>query len=458
VAESWERSADGLTYTFHLREGAKWSDGKPVVAGDFEWAWKRNVDPRTASAYATSLAPLRNAERILAEELPPDDLGVNAQDDRTLVVTLERPAVHFLRLASTWPLMPLRRDVLERHGGAWTEAGNIVTNGPFLLRQWAHEQQLVLERNDAYWGPLPALQRVSFAVYSRPSDALADYEAGKLDALGTGMSLPEGVTLSAETASGAVAYAESGTSFLVLNARHSPTDDARVRKALGMAIDREELIRQALGGDHAPAYSLQPPGIDGSNPALWPSEDVGAARHLLAEAGYPGGKGLTLRYAYNPTQVHGTVADYLQRRWKETLGLKLDLVDMDWDTFVDFPRTSAWVQDGDIFPGGGWSSDYEDPANWYNLLWDSAADATQFNTGWRDDRYDDLVRRAIAESDPDQRLALYGQAEQVLADSYPSIPLYYAGGRTLVKPYVHGLEPSRLLGILPLETITVDPR
>jgi oligopeptide transport system substrate-binding protein len=193
-ASSWTISSDGLTYTFTLRSGATWSDGKPVTAQDYAWAWKRNVSPATASPYANAFFPIKNGQAINDGEMDPEQLGVQAQDDRTLVVTLERPAAFFLSLASTWTLFPLRQDIVEGYGERWTEAGNIVTNGPFTMSAWQHDTRIVLDRNETYWGTKPAIAQATYTLF--PEDGaeqmLAAYEAGEVDTTGAGVgsSLP----------------------------------------------------------------------------------------------------------------------------------------------------------------------------------------------------------------------------------------------------------------------------
>src|SRR5439155_2869229 len=158
-----------------------------------------------------------------------------------------------------------------------------------------------------------------------------------------------------------------------------------------------------------PAYDLQPPGIAGRDPRLWPAEDVDGARTLLAAAGFPDGKGLPrLNYAYSAIGPHTLLAEYLRQRWKQTLGVELELHDLEWKAFTQWPRTDEWATSGDIYAGGGWSTDYEDPSDWYNLLWASPADRQQFNTGWQDPAYDRLVLAAAGERDPREREALYG--------------------------------------------------
>ncbi len=461
VAERWDVSPDGLTYVFHLRDGPRWSDGRPVTAGDFEWAWKRNLDPSSESDYASSLLPIRNAERISNGEMNPSELGVLAQDDRTLVVTLERPAAHFLSLAATWTLAPLRRDTVETNGERWVEADNILTNGPYRLAEWTHDQQIVLRRNEDYWGPKPQIERVVFRIFPDGAEeqALAAYEAGELDTFGTAMNLPvrQIDRLKSDQKLGYVVYDVSGTYFLTVNHRKSYLADGRVRKALGMAIERERLIDDVLQAAAEPAYTLQPPGILGRNPDIWPKEDLDAAKRLLAEAGFPDGQGLPeMVYAYNTNAGHKLIGEYLQQRWRSALGITVRLVSMDWNVFLQWRATEDWTVGGDFFRGG-WFSDYEDPDDWYNLLWSSASDPRFFNSGWRHDQFDQIVDRGTRETAPGLRQQLYGQAERILADEYPYIPLYHYRGQTLVRSYVKGLEPSRMLGVLPLATMTVEP-
>jgi oligopeptide transport system substrate-binding protein len=461
VAERWETSSDGLTYTFHLREGPKWSDGRPVVAGDFEWTWKRNSDPRTDGDYVANLLPIKNAERIANGEIGSDQLGVVAPDDRTLVVTLERPAAHFLTLVSSWTLLPLRRDTVEQNGDRWVEADHILTNGPYRLDEWTHDQRIVLVADPNYWGTSPQVRRVVFTIFPDGGEdqALAAYEAGDLDTLGTTVPIPihQVDRVKSDKNYGYLTYDVSGTYFLVVNARQEHLRDPRVRKALGMALERDKLIDDVLNEPAEPAFSLQPPGIAGRDPSLWPKEDEDDARDLLKEAGYPDGKGLpVLSYAYNADAGHRRIAEYLQERWRSALGVELRLTTMDWRVFLQWRATEDWIVGGDLFRGG-WFSDYEDPDDWYSALWFGGTDPIVFNSGWRNERYDELVAQASSELNATARTRLYAQAEQILADEFPSIPLYHYRGHTLVRSYVKGMLPSRMLGVLPLSSMTVEP-
>lgn len=447
LAEKWSVSPDGLTYTFNIRKGPKWTDGTPITAKDFEYAWKRVANPATASPYAKAVYPIKNGMKINKGEIKDlDAMGVKATDDYTLVVTLEEPAGYFLRLASTWTLMPVPRHVIEKHDKKWTEAANIVTSGPFKLEKWDHDKELVLVPNPNYWGKKPTLTKVIRPIYPGGTEAqqLAAYENKELDA---GVAIPpadadrilKDPVLSKEV----YVYDSSGTYFLSVNNKKPPFTDKRVKQALSLVIDRQKVIDLAKV-IAKPAPIITPPGIDGHKPELskYGKVDVALAKKLLAEAGFPDGKGMReIVYTYNTAAVHKIIAEYLQATWKETLGINVKLENMEWAVFLKW-RTEA---DYDIYRGG-WLSDYEDPNNWYNILWDSAQD--YFNVKWKHDEYDKIVRAARGEQDPKKRKEMYEQAEAILAEEMPVIPIYYYGGRELVRPYVDGWVRGRILGFV----------
>jgi oligopeptide transport system substrate-binding protein len=464
-ASSWTISSDGLTYTFTLRSGATWSDGMPVTAQDYVWAWKRNVSPVTASPYANAFFPIKNGQAINDGEMDPEQLGVQATDDRTLVVTLERPAAFFLSLASTWTLFPLRQDIVEGYGERWTEAANIVTNGPFKLTSWQHDTRIVLDRNDTYWGTKPAIARATYTLF--PEDGaeqmLAAYEAGEVDTTGAGVgsSLPasqiDRIMADPVLAPQLKTFKQSGTYMLIVNHRRPHFQDVRVRKAIGMALDRRELVNDVIKQAGDPASGIQPEGILGRQPSAWPQEDVAAAQQLLADAGYPGGVGfpeITLTFATSATTR--LLAEYTQQRLKDVLGITVRLESMESAVFLRWRRGSEWETSGDLYRAS-WFSDYEDPENWYNHLWDSESDPGGYNTGWKNAEFDRIVRQALMETDTARRTALYSQADQIMAQDYPHIPLWHDEIRSLVKPYVKGYVPARVLGLTPLRSMSVDP-
>lgn len=463
-AQGWQVSEDGRTYTFQLREGLRWSDGQPVTARDYEYAWKRNVDPATASDYANALYVIRNGERINTGGADPETLGVRATDDRTLVVQLEQPAAYFLRLASTWTYYPLPRWAIERHGDRWTEAGNIVTNGPFKLESWRHNTELVLTRNDSYWGPKPTLQRAVFRVFPDGAEeqAVTAYEAGELDLTTTNFRLPpsssERLGADPKYREQLHRYAASDTRLILVNHRKPALRDPRVRQALGLALERDRLLRDVLHRAGKGASSLQPDGIAGRQPELWPTEDVARAKALLAEAGYPDGRGFPeLTFTYNTADVWRTLAQYLQQRWKDTLGITVRIDSMEWKAFLKWRQEPGWTGQGDLYLAS-WVSDYEDPNNWYNMLWDSAEDPVQFNGGWANGEYDGLVRRARGELEAKSREGLYQQAEAILAREYVHVPLFYEQYEVLARPYVQNYTPTRVGGNTPLRAMAVATR
>jgi oligopeptide transport system substrate-binding protein len=462
-AESWTISADGLTYTFKLRPSVAWSDGKPVTAQDYAWAWKRNVSPVTASPYSNTFFTIQNGQAIADGQLDPEQLGVQATDDRTLVVTLEQPASYFLSLATTATLFPLRQDVVEGSGDQWTEAANIVVNGPYLLKQWQHDARITLERNERYWGPKPSIARATFTLF--PEDGveqmLAAYEAGEIDTTGSASGIPasqlDRILADPVLSQQVKTFKQSGTYFFVINHRRPHFQDVRVRKAIGMALNRRELLDSVIKQAGEPARGIQPEGILGRQPGAWPQEDPAAARQLMADAGYPGGQGFPeITLTFSTTATNRLLAEYTQQQLKDILGIAVKLQSMEAKVFLAWRTGTEWEQQGDLYRGS-WFSDYEDPQNWYNRLWDSDSDPNEYNSGWKNERFDSLVRQALLETDAARRTALYTQADQVMAQDYPSIPLYHEEVRSLVKPYLKGYVPGRVPPIAYIRSMSVDP-
>jgi len=253
-------------------------------------------------------------------------------------------------------------------------------------------------------------------------------------------------------------FAVSDTHFIAVNHRRPALADLRVREALGLTIERERLLREVLKRAGQPATSLQPEGIAGRQPALWPNEDVARAKQLLAEAGYPDGRGLPeLTFTYNTSDLWRTLGQYLQQHWRDTLGVRVRLDSMEWKVYLKWRFEPGWTAQGDLYLAD-WLSDYEDPNNWYNVVWDSAEDPTVFNGGWASVEYDGLVRKARGEVDAKARTTLYEQAEANLARDYPHIPLYYEQTEVLVKPYVQNFTLTRVMGTAQLRTIAIATR
>jgi oligopeptide transport system substrate-binding protein len=463
-AEKWEVQDDGRTYSFTLRGDRLWSDGSAVTASDYVWAWRRAIDPRTASDYAALFYPIKNAVRIHAERLDPALLGVTARDARTLVVNLEEPLAHFPRLTSLITFVPLKKEALERFGDRWTRPENIVGNGPFRLIEWVHDKQLVLEKSPTYPGADRLMPRAILAIFSDDAagKVLSAFEGGTLDVFGTGASfeIPPGETerILGDAAARLTVRTtpQSGTLFLAVNHRKPHLQESRVRRALGQVIERDRVLKDVLKRLGAPAISLIPDGIVGREESRWPGEDVEAARAALADAGFPEGKDFPpLSFAFNVSPQWTQLGEYLRQRYQDTLGIELRLEPMEWSAFMRWRRGDAWPKDGDL-ARGGWLSDYEDPYNWYNLIWDSREDPSSFNAGWKHDAYDSAVREGALTFDRAARVALYGTADETLASEYPAIPIFHYASRTLVRRHVHGFEPERVLSLVRLKRVGLD--
>jgi oligopeptide transport system substrate-binding protein len=463
-AASWTVGDDGRTYTFSLRKDLVWTDGSPVQAADYEFAWRRAIDPRTASDYASLLYPIKNAVRIHNEGLDSQLLGVTARDDHTLVVTLEDPTAHFLRLAALWTFAPLKRDTLDKNGDRWTLPQNIVSNGPFRLVDWKHDSEIVLERNLTYPGAETLMPRAVLSIF--PDDAasqvLSGYESGNLDVFGTGAAFEIPPADAERLAADPTRRAElrtlhqSGTLFLAVNERKPHLQDPKVRRALGQVIERDHVLRDVLQRVGTPALTLVPDDIEGRVDSHWPAESVDEAKQNLADAGFPGGKDFPpITFTFNTSTQWSKLGDYLKQRYKDVLGIELKLEPMEWTAYLRWRREDGWKDDGDL-ARGGWFSDFADPFNWYNLIWDSREDAASFSAGWKNDDYDSLVRAAAVEGDPALRTSLYEQADAILGDQYPDIPIFYYGSRTLVRPYVKGFEPERVLSLVRLKHVHLD--
>ena len=440
AAQSWNVSSDGLTYTFHLRSGMQWSDGHPVTASDYEYAWKRVLDPAVASDYASAFYPIKGGlDYNKGKTKTADGVAVKAVNTLTLQAVLEAPAAYFPRLVSTWNFMPVPRWQVEKFGKKWVEAGNHVGNGSFMLQSWEHDKQIVIVPNPKYWGPKPTLQKVVFTLSDDPFvTSLPAFENNELDV--TDQIQPADIarvrgdaTLSKQIHK----YRWSGTACLFCDTtnKNSPVSDVRVRQALYLAIDHQRIANQVLRGIYDPALTITPPGTIGylATPPL--TGGVSRAKELLAEAGYPNGKafpGFTIIWPKLVT--FDLTAQALQQMWSDTLNITVNLQQMDSKGFNAAFNSYATQPYGAYI--SRWGSDYEDPANWANILFDSEQDF--FHTKWRNDEYDKLVRAGGADLDAAKRKAQYEASEKILNTQLPAIPLYHLGVIIAIKPYVQG--------------------
>jgi oligopeptide transport system substrate-binding protein len=446
AAERWEVSDDGKTYTFYLRAGLRWTDGRPVTAGDFVYSWRRLLDPKTGAQYAYFLYDVVNAREYNSGTITdPASVGVRAIDDRTLEVRLEKPLVYFPSLTTFMVTFPQREDLIEKYGDAWTDPGHLVTNGPFRLAEWRHEYKLVLEANPAYRTGKPPLDRVELFVINEPTTALTLYETGDLDMV----NLPPEAMAAYREAPDRRSHPLLRGNYYGFNVHRPPFDDVRVRRAFSMAVDRGEIVR-ILNGGELPTGSWIPPGMDGYNPEIGLNFDPGEARRLLAEAGYPGGKGFEpVTAVFNTGSVNRLVAENLQSQWKRTLNVPVALDNMEWKVYLRRLDTDP----PDLFRLS-WGADYPDPDNFMAVF---LTDGGNNRTKWGNPRYDGLLARGTSESDPERRKAIYDEAQRILVEEETSIiPLFVSVQNTLVKPYVKDLTLNSM-ELLYLKSVSLDP-
>ncbi len=446
VAESWTVSKDGLEYAFTLRD-ARWTDGKPVTAGDFVYAWERVLNPKTGAKYAQQLFYLKGAEDYNKGRLTDfAKVGVKALGPKRLDVTLRCPTAYFLDLTSFYTLYPVPRWAVEAHGRDWVKPGRLVSNGPFRLSTWVPQQELTLEKNPAYWDAgTVQLHKVVFFPTDDGNTAYKQFLAGESDWV---PNVPPAMT---ESAKGKPEYYASpylGTYYLRLNVTKPPLTDVRVRRALGVAIDRNALTKFVTKAGEIPSGAFVPAGIRGYTGPAGMGFDAARAKQLLAEAGYRDGKGLPrVELLYNTLDLHRVITQAVQQMWKDNLGIEVDLVNVEWKVYL--ARTSSLDYH---VARAGWIGDYADP-NTFLELWVTGGGNNQ--TGWSNQRFDTLLAQAACKIvQPAERMRTLAQAETILLDEAPILPLFTYVNKGLLSRKVRGWHPN-LLDQHPLKFVSV---
>jgi oligopeptide transport system substrate-binding protein len=549
MAESFELSDDGKTYTFHLRKDAKWTDGSEVTSHDFAWSWLRALHPETACEYAQLFyevpyaqqynemivnigdrvevelfnrpgesrdseanvqqfprgtiryGTLRSIRKPPAPKFPVgadekatetielqwqdqwvyvvdvakvnadgtvdwdgeteqqsfaidpassvgdqtiqrthrvlvafDKLGgLETPDDHTLIVHLNNPVPYFANLIAFYPMYPVNRKCVETHGSPmWTKPENIVTNGPYTLKLRRLRDRVRFEKfRDYYNADQVALETIDAVSVESQNTALNMYERGQLQWV---YDPPTAVLEELLKRPDFHPAPKLSVYFYKLNTARPPLDDVRVRRALAMAVDRQQIINEVTKAGQMPAYTLVPP-LAGYTSAVGLKPDVAEARQLLADAGYPGGRGFPkLMLSYNTSETHRPIAEVIQQQWQNNLNVKIELQNMEWGSFQEFVQQEKYD-----LARYGWIADYPDP-NTFLDLW--ITDGAQNNTNWSNPAYDQLIQDASGELDPVKRLSLLRQAEQIWVDEMPVIPIYFYKSLNLIKPNVAGFAPN----------------
>ncbi len=446
VASSYDVDESATRYVFHLREDARWSDGKPVTAHDFEWSWKRVLAPETAAQYAALLWDLKGGKAFAEGRGPIEDVGVQALDDRTLAVTLERPIPWFLDLLAFGPFTPVPRAAVEAHGNRWTRPENIVTNGPFHLGKWVISYQIELEKSPTYWAADQVrLEKVVIVISDDSHSMMRLFRSGELDWLGSDVRPPQEYLSFLAKKEDFRTSRDLATYFYWINLREetpeqraSPLLDKRVRQALDMAIDKEAIAKFVMRGGQRPAQTLVPDLFHdmGYEPPAGNPYDPEAARARLASAGYgPGGRAFpSFELIYNTNEGHRQVAEAIQQMWKKELGLDVQIVNQEWKVFMN-NRTEGFYR----IARAGWTGDFQDP---YTFLSMFVSDSELNEARWKNADYDRLIDEALTEMDTRQRYRRYAQAEAILLDELPIIPVYFYSQNTLLGSWVKGYTPN----------------
>jgi len=446
-AEKWTISPDGITYTFNLRAGLKWSDGQPLTAKDFEYSWKRATDPATKSRYAQALWPVKGAEAFGTGKGTAEGMQAKATDDRTFVVTLERSTPFFMHLVATWTAYPIRKDTIDKNGDKWTlTKDSYISNGHYRLVEWKPEQSMTVEKNPNYWGDNNGPDTIVWTLFDDvATKSVIAYEAGEID---RGVLVGSDITRAkadANLSKEIKKFERQGSQWIVVDTTNPPLNNVKVRQALSLATDGKRLNEVVLKDAYFNSVSIVAPGIPGQKKENALGYDVAKAKQLMTEAGFPDGKGwpANVKFTFVGDAAESkALAEAVQGMWKSALGIDIVLDPMEAKAFDNWRSTRK--DQPFHFYMNGWGSDYEDPNNWYNMLFHSKADF--YYAHWKNAEFDKLVDSGLSENDPAKRKALYESADKILNTEAGYITVYHWARFDLIKPYISGLNHYRVLG------------
>ena len=452
VAESWQVSDDGLTYMFHLRKDARWSNGDPLTSADFVSSWRRILSPALAAEYAYLLFPIENAEAFNAGTLAEfSEVGVRAPDPRTLIVQLRAPTPYFLLLQIHFSFYPVHQDTIEAFGDmlqrdtAWTRPGNLVSNGPFTLASWTPNREIVVEMSPEYWDAGGVqLERIVFLPVQDPSTEERLFRAGELDVTNQ-LPISKIAAYRQDRPDILVLNPIIATEFIRFNTTRAPFNDARVRLAFAQAVDRQALVDHVMKGGQTPATSFVPPDLGAYEYGTTAAEpepvhhafDPDRARSLLAEAGFPNGENFPpVTLIYDTNDNNRRYCEALQNMWLTNLGVRVQLQNMDGKSWL----SSMISLDYDL-ARSFWVADYPDPSNFLEMFY---ATSGNNRTGFADAAYETLLQEAARLADPAARNARFDAAERWLLAAAPIFPVYFQTRAFLRDERLQGLTPNNL--------------
>lgn len=447
MAESWEISEDQLTYTFHLRD-AKWTDGQPVKAQDFIYAWKRALDPATAAEYAYQMYYLKNAEKINAGEMAMDELGAKAIDDKTIELTLESPTPYFLELTAFPTYMPVREDIVSADPEGWAlNMDTYISNGPFKVVEWNHDDVMKLVKNENYYdADKVKLDGIDYVFIVESSTSFSAFEAGEIDYM-EAVPSEQIPLLQEKNDPNFKIFPYLGDYFYVFNVNAEPVNKPEVRKALAYAIDRKQIVEQVTKAGQIPATGFVPAGIpmsdgkdfqatSGDHGVAQDASKVEEAKKLLADAGYPNGEGFpAVEIIYNTSEGHKAIAEAIQAMWKTNLGINVELRNEEWKVFQTTRNQKQYV-----IARHGWIGDYVDPMTFLDM-WVTGGGNN--DADYSNPKYDEAIAKAKSSVGAERDQAML-EAEKILMEDMPVMPIYYYTNAVMMRENIKNAPKSPL--------------
>jgi len=448
AARSYDVANGGTVFVFHLRAGAQYSDGTPVKAQDFVYAWQRLIDPRLASPEGTFFAgTILNGDKVSVLDPQRDagnldtalsTLGLKAVDDLTFQVTLAQPDPAFIWLAAMPAAAPVRQDVVKKSGDKWSASPEtLITNGPFKVTEMVHNDHITVVPNPHYWGAKPALTTINFQVVTDGAAALSKYKGGQLDEISVQPAQARSVAGDSSLKESLVKTPDLTVFWIAFRMNASPTNNAKLRQAIAQAVDRDAFIGQIFQGQGIPAESFIPKGMHGYAPTPSAQKfDVAQARASLAASGVSATQLAALKFSYDQSSDFGkATAKFIHDQLKTNLGFEITMQGLDTNTLTSHLATGDFQLAGPM----GWSADYPDPADWYDIFLTTNSNNVAL---YQSQQYDNFVRVARTDAQPDRRDQEYSQAQQLLVGDSPVVFLAQSVSWHLVRLYVRGITTS----------------
>ena len=437
IANSVDVSADGLVYTIKMKD-TKFSNGDPLTATDFKASWLHALDPVAASTYAYQLFYIKNAETYNGNKAKAEEVGIKVVDPKTLEVTLEAPCPYFKALLAFPTYFPVDQKNVQTNKNWNTDAATFVSNGPFTMKSWSHNDKIVLLKNSNYWDAANVkLTELDFNLVEDGKASTTAFEAGKLD--GTYNLIQEDIVRFKKD--GTLKQApQLGTYFYRINTTKKPLNDPRVRQALSIALNRQDLVDDVFKGGQTPAFAFVPGAVPDATPGKdfrttggnYFKEDIAKAKQLLADAGFPDGKGFPdLTILYNTNGSHQLPAQAIQDFWHKNLGIDVKLLGQEWKVYLQTQESLQY----DI-SRAGWLGDYIDPMTFMDMF---VTNGGENQTGWSNAQYDADIAAAKKTGDQTVRMQSMHDAEKILMADMPIIPIYYYVNNYVLKDNIKGV-------------------